>query len=127
MSQYIGFSTKNHCSTNKKFKLTDSELVMQDLLNSFNIRQGTKVGQPNYGSRIWDFIFEPNISDVQNQIKTEIIRILSLDLRIETNSVTLYSEDHGILVELQISILPFNDPITTSIFFDQAANFASIV
>jgi hypothetical protein len=47
MATFIGYSTINQY---KKFTLTDGELVKRDLLNAFNIRQGTLPGRPDYGS-----------------------------------------------------------------------------
>jgi hypothetical protein len=38
--------------------LTDFELIKRDLLNAFNIRQGSLPGRPAYGSSIFDFVFD---------------------------------------------------------------------
>ena len=94
MPSYIGFSTINANkprSTNlpaglaggvgsmvqpvipgKKYRLVDEALVIQDFINSLNIQQGQKVGNPSYGTTLWSFVFEPNTFDVQNQLETEI-------------------------------------------------------
>ncbi len=56
MSNYRGFSTIGKV---KKFKLTDLELVKQNLFNHFNIRKGEKLMQPGFGSVIWSMMFEP--------------------------------------------------------------------
>ena len=53
---YKGFSTINR---NKKFRATDVELVKQDLINHFSVRKGEKLMQPNFGTIIWDMLFEP--------------------------------------------------------------------
>ena len=71
MPTYVGFSTinaekprtvneiggidntgdliKNPLVFGKKYRLTDAELVIQDLVNALNIRRGEKVGQQNRG------------------------------------------------------------------------------
>ena len=49
-------------SYGNKFMLVDEQLIIRDFLNSLNIPQGQKVGQPQYGTTLWSFIFEPNSS-----------------------------------------------------------------
>jgi phage baseplate assembly protein W len=108
----------------KKYRLVDAQLVLQDFVNAMNIRRGQKVGQPDYGSSIWDFIFEPNTTDVQFQLQQEITRIASLDPRLILNSVVAFPQENGILVEVEIAVSPFNDAQLLSVFFDSAANKA---
>ncbi len=153
MPQYIGFSTINACkpkTTNpvglntggidggpgginkgivwgKKFRILDAQLVVQDFVNALNIRMGTKVGQPGYGTRLWDFIFEPNTADVQFQLENEIRRVASADPRIDLNYVKAFPQENGILLEIQLAVVPFNNPATLTIFFNRATTVASLV
>jgi|FreactcultureFD7_1027221.scaffolds.fasta_scaffold19049_2 phage baseplate assembly protein W len=153
MAQYIGFSTINAClpqTTNnvsglasrsldgglglqqplnpgKKFRLLNSSLVVQDLINALNIRQGQKVGQPNYGSAVWDFLFDPNTLDVQTLLKNEITRVASQDPRVILNSINVFPQENGILVELEMAVAPFNNPALLNIFFNQSTNSAAVV
>lgn len=148
MTQYIGFSTINSNkprSTNlnsgigggpgtltdpiivgKKFRLTDQNLVVRDFLNSLNIRQGEKVGQPQYGTTLWNFVFEPNTQDVTFALEKEIRRVASLDPRIALDFVRTYPQDNGILVEVQMAVVPFNQAALLSVFFNSNTNTASI-
>jgi phage baseplate assembly protein W len=148
MPQYIGFSTINANkprSTNlnsgvdggvgslvkpvvfgKKFRLVDGPLVIQDFVNALNIQQGQKVGQPQYGTTLWDFIFEPNTFDLQSMVETEIRRVAQQDPRINLNYVKAYPQENGILVEIQMAVVPFNNPIELGIFFNQSTNTASL-
>ena len=102
MPNYIGFSTINANEpkstslpvgidggtgstikplvVGKKFRLVDQPLVIQDLLNSLNIRKGEKVGQPGYRTTLWNFVFEPNTIDVQAAIQQEISTIASSEI-----------------------------------------------
>lgn len=152
MPTYVGFSTINsnkaRTSTNvnppfnaagsgiiraggikygKKFRMVDEQLVIQDLINALNIRKGEKVGNPAYGTTLWDFVFEPNTIDVVNQLQDEIRRVASLDPRIYVNSVQAFPRDNGILVEVQISINPFNNAGDLALFFDQQTNIATVL
>lgn len=141
MAQYLGFSTKNAClpkTTNppigdaggpggtrinviwgKKFQLNDTELVIQDFINALSIRKGTKVGQPGYGSTLLDFVFEPNVADLQFNIEAEIRRIAAQDSRIILNRITPYASENGILIEVEMAVAPFNIPTVVPIYADR--------
>lgn len=111
----------------KKFTTTDAQLVIQDLINAFNLPQGQKVGQPGYGSTIWNYIFEPNTSDLQALLENDIRTIVSGDPRITINYVKSYPQGNGLLVEVQLAVVPFNNPETLSVFFNQQTGSASLI
>lgn len=145
MPQYLGFSTINACKPKtsnqigdppgvsnsivwgKKFKLTDTKLVIQNFVNAINIRKGQKVGQPGYGTTLWDFIFEPNSIETRTKIESEIRRVASEDPRLEINSLNSFSSENGILIEVFLAVAPFNEPATLNVFFNQQSNVASII
>jgi phage baseplate assembly protein W len=146
MPSYIGFSTINTNaprSTNlptgtsggvgsttqpvqlgNKFRLVDVPLVLRDFVNSLNIRQGEKVGKPEYGTTLWSFIFEPNTADVQFQIENEIRRIANLDPRLILNSIRAYPQELGILLEVEMAVAPFNQALLLNVFFNSSTNIA---
>lgn len=111
----------------KKFTLTDQNLVIRDLLNAFNIKQGDKVGQPQYGSSLWNFLFEPNNTAVLGQIEDEVRRIIAADPRIILGSVYINNQENGILLELEIAFTPFNNPINLGIILSRNTGLASTV
>ena len=149
MATYLGFSTQNACnpkttnmssgsaggpggirqgiSWGNKFSLTDAELVVQNLVNALNIRLGTKVGQPGYGTRLWDFIFEPNSSTIQSEIENEIKRIANQDPRLQLAELVAYPFENGILIELQCAVLPFNQPLAARISLNTATERATLL
>lgn len=110
----------------KKFTLADIQLVIQDFVNALNIRLGSKVGQPGYGTTIWNFIFDPNTVDVQKSLENEIRRIAALDPRLDLNTVKAFPQENGILLEVQMSVVPFNNPTTQQIFFNQQTTKATL-
>ena len=148
MPNYIGFSTINAnkprttnpppgingapgsitdpITTGRKFRMTDEPLVVRDFLNAINIKQGQKVGQPEYGSRLWDFIFEPNTADVQKQLENELKRIIAQDPRLQLGYCKVYPQENGILAELQVAVYPFNQAQLLSVFFSSQTNSASV-
>lgn len=110
----------------KKFTLTDEQLVIQDFINAFNIKQGTKVGKPGYGTKLWDYVFDPNTSDVIFAIEQEIRRVANTDPRIQIATIGVYPKDNGILVELQMAVVPFNQSQLLSIFLNQQTGIANL-
>jgi phage baseplate assembly protein W len=108
----------------KKFTLVDEQLVIQDFINAFNIRQGTKVGKPGYGTTMWDFVFEPNTADIVQAIQDEVRRVASADPRIQIASISVYPKENGILIELEMAVTPFNQAQLISVFLNQQTGTA---
>jgi phage baseplate assembly protein W len=99
---------------------------MQDFINALNITKGQKVGQPEFGTDLWSYVFEPATADVQSRLENEIRRIASIDPRLVLNSVIAYPQENGILIEVEIAVVPFNNPRNINIYFDNLTNKAEI-
>jgi len=121
---FIGFNTQNQY---KKFTLTDFALVKRDLLNAFNIRQGQLPGRPAYGTALWDFLFEAQLEDLNTSIVNEVQRVAGGDPRIYINNVQSYPQENGILIEVELTVVPSTDAERLSIFFDLQQRNASYV
>jgi phage baseplate assembly protein W len=135
MATYIGFNTINtnqsigyspRIKYGKKVQLLDIPLVIQDLVNAFNIPQGSKPGNPAYGTTLWSFVFDPNVPDVRARLEIEIKRVASLDPRLVVNSVDMRHSDTGISISLEMAVVPFNNAQVVS-FFLSNSGVASIV
>jgi len=124
MTTFVGFNTINQY---KKFTLTDFELIKRDLLNAFNIRQGQLPGRPAYGTVLWDYVFEPQTVQTQNSINTEVQRVAGGDPRIFISDVQSYPQENGILIEVQLTVVPTQNAEILSIFFDQQQRKATYV
>jgi phage baseplate assembly protein W len=124
MTTFVGFNTINQF---KKFTLTDFELIKRDLLNAFNIRQGQLPGRPGYGTVLWDYVFEPQTIQTQNSINSEVQRVAGGDPRIFISDVQSYPQENGILIEVQLTVVPTQNAEILSIFFDQQQRKASYV
>ena len=110
----------------KKYRLVDEALVVRDFVNALNIQQGQKVGNPGYGSTIWSFVFEPNDAQTQFKIENEIRRIANSDPRLIVNTVKSYTQEHGILLEVELAIAPFNNAEILNVFFNSLTNTATL-
>ena len=124
MPTFIGFNTINQF---KKFTVIDFELIKIDLLNAFNIRQGQLVGRPAYGTVLWDYVFENQTQETERQIIAEVQRVAGGDPRVFISSVELFPQQNGILIQLQVTVVPSTDAERLSIFFDQQQRRASYV
>ena len=121
-----GLSLNSPLKSKNKFRTIDEELVIQDFINALNIHQGSKPGNPAYGTSLWSFIFEPNTDDIRLALEEEIKRVASLDPRLVASVTNATPFENGISLSLQVYVQPFNDSITISVFFDQTKSFASL-
>lgn len=116
---YRGFSTINR---SKKFRVTDIDLVKQDLINHFSIRKGEKLMQPNFGSIIWSLLFEPMDDHVNSLIVDDVKRIVGYDPRLGLQNITVVTQDHGLQIELDLLFIPTNQAAKLSLGFDADSN-----
>lgn len=121
---FIGFNTQGQV---KKFTLTDFALIKRDLLNAFNIRQGELPGKPEYGTLIWNFLFENQVEELQNSLVNEIQRVAGGDPRLIITDIQVFPQDNGILLQIQIEVVPSTDAERLSIFFDITSRRASYI
>ena len=124
MATFIGFNTINQ---NKKFTLTDFELIKRDLANAFNIQQGTLPGKPEYGTVIWSYVFENQTQETIQGILREVQRVAGGDPRIYINDANVYPQDNGMLIELFVRVVPSQTAERLAIFFDQETRRASYI
>ena len=124
MSTFIGYNTINQF---KKFTAVDFRLIKIDLLNAFNIQQGQLPGRPGYGTIIWQYLFQNQTIDTQEAIRDEIQRVVAGDPRIAIQSIDMFPQEHGILIQLELITVPSTDAERLSIFFNQHSQSASYV
>jgi phage baseplate assembly protein W len=115
--KYRGFSTVNKNS--KNFALYDFELIKQDLLNSFYVRQGEKLMDPEYGCVIWDLLFEPLTAQVKDLLLQNINAIVNADPRIQASNVVITQYETGLQLEMTLSYVAYNLSENLRIHFDQ--------
>jgi len=115
-TMYKGFSTVGR---NKKFRLTDFELVKQDLVNHFHIRKGEKLMNPNFGTIIWNVLHEPLTEDLKSVITTDIKDIANYDPRVSVDKVIVTEYDQGIQIELELRYLQTDQTNLMNLRFDR--------
>ena len=115
---YKGFSTVSRDTEN--FALYDFQLIQQDLLNHFHVRQGERLMNPSFGTIIWDLLFEPLTEQLKDLITQNVNTIINYDPRITTNEVTVTQYETGIQIECVLTYLPYNIQQSMQLRFDQA-------
>jgi phage baseplate assembly protein W len=115
---YKGFSSKEN---KKNFKLYDIDLVKQDLINHFYIKKGEKLENPEFGTVIWDLLFEPMTEEVKELIAKDVEEIINYDPRVAVQSVSVDATDQGIKIAADLLYLPFNISEKMTFDFDRTA------
>ena len=124
MPTFIGFNTQDQY---KKFTLLDEDLVKRDLLNGLNIRQGQLPGRPQFGTTLWDNLFENQSPALVTAIENEIQRVAGYDPRIQISETQVFPQENGILIQVQLAIVPNTTAQQLSIFFNQQQRRATFV
>jgi len=119
---YKGFSTINRY---KKFRLTDVELVKQDLINHFQIRKGEKLMQPNFGTIIWNMLFEPMTESVRQTIIDDVKSVVSYDPRTNLQNITINELEHGIQIIVELLYIPTDQVTSLALQFDSQSRTLS--
>jgi hypothetical protein len=76
---------------------------------------------------LWDFLFENQLEDLQTNIVTEVQRVAGGDPRIYISDTQVYPQENGILLEIELAVVPSTDAERLSIFFDLEQRSASYV
>ena len=102
---FKGFSSR---ADKKNFKLYDFEVAKQDLINRLSVRKGERVENPEFGTIIYDAIFEPFTQALKDAIIEDITANLNADPRIATEEILVSEADKGIAIQATITYVPLN-------------------
>jgi phage baseplate assembly protein W len=120
---YRGFSTHNR---RKRFTLTDFDLVKQDIFNHFNIKKGEKLMQPNFGTEIWDVMFDPLDANLEEAFMHEIKAVCGADPRVTVQNVQLTKYDYGLEVNITLILTTQNYLDVMKMRFDENSKTLSL-
>jgi phage baseplate assembly protein W len=124
MTTFIGYSTINATS---KVTLTDDDLVVQDLLNAFNIKPGSLPGKPALGCAIWAYLYEQQTQSTVSTMTNIVQTTCASDPRIQLISCAPFQQNNGVLFEVSISINGNVSPRQLNVFFNNQTQAASLV
>jgi phage baseplate assembly protein W len=118
---YNGFSTVDPDSTG--FKLYDIQLVKQDIINHFHIRQGELLSNPSFGTIIWDILYEPLTEALKEVIANNVTSIVNYDPRVNVTEITVDQYESGLQIDTTLVFLPYNIAESMRLTFDQNNGF----
>jgi phage baseplate assembly protein W len=113
---FKGFSSR---ADKRNFKLYDFEVAKQDLINRLSVRKGERVENPEFGTIIYDAIFEPFTEALKEAIVEDITANLNADPRISTQEILVTEADKGIAIQATITYVPLNITEKLSFNFDE--------
>lgn len=102
---FKGFSSR---ADKRNFKLYDFEVAKQDLINRLSVRKGERVENPEFGTIIYDAIFEPFTEALKDAIVDDVTANLNADPRIATEEILVSEADKGIAIQATIKYVPLN-------------------
>lgn len=103
---YKGISTTNPNS--KEFKIFDLGLIKQDIINHFHIRMGEKLENPEFGTIIWDVLYEPFTDALREAIIKNVVDIVNYDPRVRVSDVSVDTYEYGIQVRCELFYLDYS-------------------
>jgi len=113
---FKGFSSR---SDQTNFRLYDFELIKQDLINRLSVRKGERVENPEFGTIIYDCIFEPLTNSLKQAIADDITQNLNADPRISTSDIIVSETENGISIQATITYVPYNITEKLTFSFDE--------
>lgn len=123
MALYKGYNTVGLKSNS--VRLTDAELIKRDLINHFYIRRGEKLMNPDFGTIIWDSLFEPFTELLRNNIVEDVTRIANSDPRLTVESVLVDQYDNGLILEVRVMYANTNETETLKLTFDRNSSMSA--
>lgn len=114
---YRGISTAN--PENSTNTLYDIALIKQDLINHFHIRQGEKLENPEFGTIIWDVLFEPLTENLKAAIIKNVTEIVNFDPRVSVSTINVTPYESGLQIECELTYLPYNISEQLQFKFDE--------
>lgn len=104
------------------FALYDIGLIKQDIINHFHIRKGERLERPEFGTIIWDALFEPLTEELKDLIAQDVTTIINYDPRVKVDSIIVSEYESGLQIECELTYLPYNISEQLRFQFDQDNN-----
>ena len=100
----------------------DLDLARQDLLNHINTRKCERIMLPEFGSIVWDMLFEPLDEKTIRLIDEDVRRIIKNDPRWALQSVTISEGPNALNIEAIVTYLPSDETVTLPLTYDKGTN-----
>jgi len=101
---FTGFSTVG--KNGGPYTLTNIELVKRDLLNHFNTPMGSRVMRPDFGTRIYELLFDPFNDYTRNAIMEDVVRVIQTEPRVELVDLDVYADQQALTILITLLFKP---------------------
>ena len=109
---FVGFNTVGQ--PNPPYSLTNIDLIKRDINNQFATPLGSRVMLPNFGTAIFNYLFDPFDDLTKNAIIEDATRVVQSDPRVELVSIDVFQDDQALTVAMILLFQP--QAITDSLF-----------
>lgn len=118
MKKIIGYTTVGERYDARY--LTDLELAKQDLMNHFNIRKGEKWTNPEFGSNLPLYVFQPLDDQTLYLIEQDVSDVVTFDPRFDLidKNVTVVHDAGEVTVSIKLMYLPTTTATDLILKFD---------
>ena len=113
---FKGFSSR---ADKKNFKLYDFEVAKQGIINRLSVRKGERVENPEFGTIIYDALFEPFTEALKTAIVEDVTGNLNADPRIATEEILVNEADKGMAIQATIKYVPLDITEKLQFSFDE--------
>jgi len=113
----IGYSTFG--KKRPPFTLENLELAKQDLMNVFHTHRGERVMRPDFGTIIFDLLFEPFDEETKAQVVDDAVEIISGDPRFTMVSIDVRELEHTLRLDIVLNYVPLDVVDVLQIEYDR--------
>jgi phage baseplate assembly protein W len=100
----------------------DLDLARQDLLNHFNTRKGERIMLPEFGSIVWDLLFDPIDDSTVHLIDEDVRTIIKNDPRWQLQNVEIYEEPNALRIDVTVTYLPTSETVDLPLIYNKGTN-----
>jgi phage baseplate assembly protein W len=109
---FVGFNTVGQ--PYPPYSLTNVEIVKRDINNQFATPMGSRVMLPSFGTRIYEYLFDPFDEYTKNAIIEDAVRVVQADPRVELVSIDVFQQDQALNIVMILLFKP--ESITDNMF-----------
>ena len=113
----IGFSTFG--KRTPPYTEEGIELAKQDLLYAFLTRRGERVMRPDFGTIIFDLLFEPFDNGTKEAIYEDATRIISQDPRFEAIEIQARELEQTVRLDITLRYVPLDVIDSLAVEYDR--------
>lgn len=79
---------------------------------------------PNFGTIIWEILFEPMTEEIKDAIIEDVTRVVTYEPRVIVDNILVDEYQRGIIIEIRLRYKNTNEADTMRFMFDQTSKVA---